>query len=113
MSENTKSNSYVELACRYIAENYMHGIGVADISAYVAIDRTYLYRLFLREKGVSTSKYLQSFRLERAKELLSDGKIPLLDVHREVGFTYRSRFVKMFRKAYGLTPADYVKSKNE
>ena len=109
MSEDIKGRSYVELACLYIDENYMNDIGVADISAYVAVDRTYLYRLFLREKGISTSKYLQSVRLERAREMLDEGKIPLSEVHLAAGFKSRSRFAKMFRAVYGIMPADYAK----
>ena len=104
----TKHSGYIEAACEYIKNNYMNDITVADISAHVAIDRTYMYRLFCREKGISPSKYLQRVRLEAAKELMDKGGHPLSEIPKLAGFHSRSRFAAIFKAEYGVLPRDYI-----
>ena len=106
-----KGSNYVKKACAYIEKNCMNDITVGDISAYVAIERTYLYRLFLKENGVSPSKYLQSVRLELARKLMDEGKLTVGEIPSLAGFKNRSRFAAMFKRAYGVTPAEYVKNR--
>jgi len=101
-------SGYTEAACEYIKNNYMNDITVADISAYVAIDRTYLYRLFCREKGISPSKYLQKVRLEAAKALMDKGGHSLSDIPKLAGFHNSSRFAVMFKSKYGVSPREYI-----
>ena len=104
-----KADTYINDACAFIDNNFAEDIGVSAVAAHVAIDRTYLYRIFLREKGISPLKYLQTVRLERARAMLEDGKIPLSEVHLAAGFKNRSRFSRLFKTVYGVTPAEYAK----
>jgi len=103
-----QASEYVKAACAYIEKNYMNDISVVDISACVAIERTYLYRLFIKKKGISPSKYLQGVRLAHARTLLDSGEVPLGEVSVLSGFKNRSRFAAMFTKAYGVSPAEYM-----
>ena len=106
-----KDVGYIVKACEYIEENYMNDLSVADIAAYVAIDRTYLYRLFCREKGLSPSKYLQYVRLEASRAMMDEKKYTLSDIPGRAGFRNRSRFAEMFKKMYGVSPKVYYDEK--
>ena len=108
-----KGTDYVKLACAYIEKNYMNDITVGDISAHVAIERSYLYRLFLKEKGISPSKYLQTVRLKRTKEMLEEGKLSLGEIPALAGFKNRSRFAVMFKRTYGVSPAERESGKQK
>jgi AraC-like DNA-binding protein len=49
-------------------------------------------------------------RIERAKGLLGDKKLSILDVALEVGFTSAQYFSTVFRRIQGITPSDYRRS---
>ena len=54
-NENAKS-IYVEQAIDYIYKNYDKNIAIGDMANYLNVDRTYLYRLFKKECGLSPQK---------------------------------------------------------
>lgn len=47
------------------------------------------------------------YRMERARELLTAGKLNVTEVAREVGFTNRGYFAAAFRKKFGVNPKAY------
>lgn len=47
--------------------------------------------------------------LERAKELLRDGKVKIKDIHSQVGFTSAHYFGTWFKKNTGVTPSEFRK----
>jgi AraC-like DNA-binding protein len=47
-------------------------------------------------------------RLDRARELLLDGRLSVTDVSRAVGYSSASHFIKEFRSRFGTTPRAYV-----
>ena len=105
------SNSYVEKACEYIHNNYQKYIGVSDVAAHVAIDRTYLFKQFCAHVGMSPSKYIKLIRLSHAKELIDRGNIPLSEIPKLSGFCSRSRFTEIFKSEYGISPKDYANNR--
>ena len=59
---STSENSHLEKAVAFIKNNYYKSISVQTLSDYVGVDRTYLYRLFVRKFGISPKKYGASGR---------------------------------------------------
>lgn len=53
------------------------------------------------------------YRMERARELLVDGKLNVTEVAREVGFTNRGYFAAAFRKKFGVNPKAYSRVVNQ
>ena len=53
--------------------------------------------------------YVSALRLERAKELLRDGKVKIKDIHSQVGFTSAHYFGTWFKKNTGVTPSEFRK----
>ena len=106
--ENVKS-IYVERAIDYIFENYNKNITIADISNYLNIDRTYLYRLFKKECGISPQKYLLNFRLRVAVNKLECTQLSIMEIAELCGFNDVSSFCHQFKKAYNDTPLNYRK----
>ncbi|MBM4176010.1 MAG: helix-turn-helix transcriptional regulator [Ignavibacteria bacterium] len=57
--------------------------------------------------------FINSYRIEEAKKILSDTekkKLTILEILYEVGFNSKSVFNTVFKKNTGLTPTDYRKS---
>jgi len=66
--------------------------------------------LFREEIGESPRNYVESVRLEHARRLLVEGKLPIAAVSRSVGFTDEFYFANRFRKLTGLSPRAYRQS---
>jgi AraC family transcriptional regulator len=56
---------------------------------------------------LTPSKYIRRVRIERAKALLSDSGLPIVDVAVQVGFADQSHFTAAFREATSMTPRTY------
>ena len=57
------ANSYVQKGIEYISSNYSYHITVEDISAYVGLSRSQLFRSFESVLGQSPKEYLTDFRM--------------------------------------------------
>jgi AraC-like DNA-binding protein len=71
----------------------------------------HLMRLFKKHLGMSPHSYLVQLRLERAKELLSQGN-PIADAALRAGFSDQSHLTRRFKQRYGLTPGTYLQQKS-
>lgn len=99
--------TYVANALKYIQYNYANDIGVNDISQYVGISRSQLYRAFLQDFGVSPHNYLQTYRINEACSLLQDPAYSVTEVAGSVGFNDPLYFSRVFKSIKGCTPSDY------
>ena len=71
------------------------------------ITEAYFSRLFHKQAGVTFKQYLTSLRLEYARQLLEENKIPIIDVGYECGFNTPSQFYRAFKRAYKTAPSAY------
>lgn len=98
---------YYKQAKHYIEDNYSLSISVSDVAFNVGLDRTYLYRLFMKYKGVSPSDYLSAYRLKKAAEMLENKELSINEISLSVGFKDTAYFYKVFTKMYKTTPKKY------
>lgn len=98
---------WVMLAKEYIASNYHKPLSVEQIAEEIHIDRQYLRNLFVKYTGMSTKKYLNSYRLERAAKLLDIKNIGVGIVASSVGYSDQLSFSKAFKKHFGMSPSEY------
>ncbi len=106
-AERTQGNAYVRKAMEFIQYNYASRIQVEDIAAYVNINRSYLYSLFVREIGMSPKDYLVTCRLTRAAEMLDYTQLSVESIALSCGYRDPAVFTKAFRKKFGLSPIRY------
>jgi two-component system response regulator YesN len=102
--------SVVDKAKRYISEQ----IGEQDLSreavaSHVFLNPDYLTRIFKKETGMSLSDYLQTTRIDYAKELLAGTGQSVSDIAIASGYSNLSYFSTIFKKATGMNPVDYRK----
>lgn len=113
--ENTRGKSNVKLKDTCVAkglefmENYYNtGISVDSVTNAIGVERSYFYRLFKSQVGVSPIDYLTTLRINRSKALIESG-IDLKTVAASVGINDIYYFSKLFKKTEGLTPSAYRK----
>lgn len=77
-----------------------------EISQKVGISSRQLERLFHQHLGMSPAQYYMELRLERAKHLLQQSSMSILQIATACGFSSTSYFSRCYRKKYGLSPRE-------
>lgn len=103
----SQEERYYQLALDYITNNYTYDLKVQDIANYVGIDRTYLYKIFMKTAGISPKQYLLQFRIREAGKLLQSQKYTVTETAYSCGFRDTAAFCTCFRQQIGITPKQY------
>lgn len=98
----------VSAALTYIREHYSEPVTVNDMAEKVNLSPSSFSHLFREVTGSSPYQFLKEIRLDRARELLLEGRLSVTDVSRAVGYSSASHFIKEFRSRFGTTPRAYV-----
>jgi AraC family transcriptional regulator of adaptative response / DNA-3-methyladenine glycosylase II len=80
------------------------GAGLEEIAAQFEISSRQLRRIVQKELGVSPIELLQTRRLLLAKQLLTETKLPVIDVAFASGFSSLRRFNDAFSSHYRMPP---------
>jgi AraC family transcriptional regulator of adaptative response / DNA-3-methyladenine glycosylase II len=97
-------------AARFIEDDRLEDASLVDLAASLDVTDRHLRRVFQQEFGVSPVEYAQTQRLLLAKRLLTDTRLPVLDVAMASGFASLRRFNHLFRTRYRMTPSDLRRS---
>ncbi len=90
----------------YLQEHYMDGISLEETAEDFFVSKEYLSKIFKQETGKGFSEYLTGLRMEKAKELIVEYKIPIKDVSERVGYIDQAHFYKTFKKYFNMTPGE-------
>ncbi|GIW75954.1 MAG: hypothetical protein KatS3mg104_1017 [Phycisphaerae bacterium] len=83
------------------------GFGVGDLARILECSREHLARQFQQATGLSPMAYLSRVRLQWAAHELRSSEDKLEVVARKCGFSSANYLCRMFRKRWGVTPAQY------
>ena len=100
-------HTYIQDALNFINSNYMHSITVQEIADYVNLSRSYLYKMFIKNLGISPQRYLINLRMYKATLLLKGTKLPIGEVSSSVGYSDSLLFSKTFSKHFSMSPLNY------
>jgi AraC family transcriptional regulator len=101
------SGHRLQLVREFIADNYGTDLSIADLAQVAGMSAFHFAREFKRSTGTTPHQYLIKFRIQRAKELLAESKLPLVEVGFRSGFSHQSHFTRLFRRITGTTPQSY------
>lgn len=82
-------------------------VRLQEIAHAAGMSPYYFARLFKRSTGLAPHQYVIRRRLERAKQLLQNTRLPIAEVALAVGCANQSHFSALFHKATGVTPLAY------
>ena len=94
-------------AQEYIDTNLTGDATLDEIAQRVGLSAKHFARAFRQSTGVPPHRWLLQRRIERARELLEAGDLPLAEIALLCGFADQSHFTVTFKKATGLTPGAY------
>lgn len=95
-----------------ISERYGDtGLSLNAIADELGMSPIYLSRLYKQHALTPIVDAINQARMEAAKRLLLQSDMPVVDIAPQCGYTSSSYFHRMFKKSFGVTPADYRKLK--
>lgn len=98
--QNSKVLTIIEL----MEANLTEPLSLIEIADHVGLSRRQIERLFRHEMGRSPARYYLEIRLDRARHLLLQSAMPVVEVAVACGFVSASHFSKCYREVYARSP---------
>jgi len=103
----TVSHQRMRQLIEFIEANLDQPLTLDAMAAQVGISPLYLARAFKAAVGQSPHQYVLARRIERAKELLRNTEMPIIDVALSVGFSSQSHLSHWMIRHTGVPPGVY------
>ncbi|MBE9189510.1 helix-turn-helix domain-containing protein [Gloeocapsopsis crepidinum LEGE 06123] len=87
--------------------NLHHPPTLLELARQVAINQRKLKQGFRQIFGTTVFGYLHDYRMEQAKQMLTEQKLTVAQVAHAVGYSHLSHFASAFRKKFGVNPSAY------
>ncbi|KNY25660.1 response regulator transcription factor [Pseudobacteroides cellulosolvens] len=97
----------IKRAMEHIKINYSKDISLKCMAHDFNINANYLGRLFKEELGVYFTDYVNTIRVEKAKELLLTTNKSTREISMEVGYSDPNYFYSLFKKYTGISPSEF------
>ena len=88
----------------YVDTHLCRKLTLADLGGIAGLSRMHFAAAFRVATGYSPRKYLMSWRIERAKSLMSNSEMSLVEIALAAGFRNQSHFSTTFKQIAGETP---------
>jgi len=98
-------NPYITQALEYIRLNYSYDLSVMSIARHLNLNRSYFYKIFLKETGQSPQAFLRDYRLDSARQLLWQGGISVTEAAISCGFKDITHFSAAYHKKFHVKPS--------
>lgn len=108
-SVDSKDNTMVARVIDYINEYYQEPLSLELLAEQFFVSKYHLSHEFNRQMGTGIYQYIQKKRLLIARQLILAGQKPS-EVFAPCGFGDYAAFFRAFKKIYGMSPRDYVRS---
>lgn len=97
---------YVEYVMDYVQNTYMEPITVSSIAEMMALDRSYLSRVFKKKTGQTLQNYIHEVRIQEAKRLMMEDH-SIKEAAVLCGFKDAFVFSKLFTQITGMSPSEW------
>lgn len=95
----------------YVNAHYAQPITLEDGANLLSLNTEYFCRYFKKNFGKTFIEYVNSVRLSHIHDDLLNTNLPVSTLMERHGFANYRTFIKMFRAAYGCTPAELRRQK--
>lgn len=101
----------VERAIRLINDGGLDHIDLESFAAKLGIGARHLSRLFQTHLGTTPGQTAKTARVQRAKRLLDETNLPMIEIAFEAGFKSLRNFNTVFKATYRRPPS-HIKRRN-
>lgn len=97
-------------AMKHIESNYQNPkLSNAELAEQCNISEVYFRKIFTETYKTTPKQFIVEIRINKAKQLLSDGFLNIGAVAEKCGFSNQYHFCRLFKEKTGLTPTEYIK----
>lgn len=105
--ERTQTGDKIKLMMVYIHEHYAKKISIAELAGAGFCSERECFRAFQECLHMTPVEYMQSYRLQMACRMLTEGRKSMTSIGQTCGLGSSSYFGKVFREHMGCTPLEY------
>ena len=103
-----EEHTVVRQAKAFVEHHYHEQHTMQDVAARMGVSYAYFSTLFKQHTGETYSHHLTRIRMEHARHLLEEVRVPVAEVAARVGYLYPKHFTRAFKKYWGVSPRGYV-----
>ncbi|MGK7953304.1 MAG: helix-turn-helix domain-containing protein [Xenococcaceae cyanobacterium] len=97
----------------YIYAHLDRDLSLKELGIVVQMSPHYFSQLFKETTGTTPHQYVIRCRLDRAKDLLKQGKLSIAETAKQVGFVDQSHLHRYFKRLVGITPKTFLQNFNK
>jgi AraC-like DNA-binding protein len=94
-------------ACAFIDADLCGDPSVSDLARECRLSASHFARAFRQSTGMAPHRWIMKRRIERAKELLLEGELELVQIALDCGFSDQSHFTRNFGRSEGHSPGKW------
>ncbi|WP_394558881.1 GlxA family transcriptional regulator [Aquipseudomonas alcaligenes] len=107
LAEVAREESPISRVQQHILEHLDEELSVEQLAGIAGMSSRHFARVFARDVGLPPMEFVQSARIDRARNLLESSDLPLKTVAYRAGFRSVRCMRVQFGERLGLTPAQY------
>ena len=101
------SPARLRLVKGFVNDNLASSLRLSDFANLVQMGPCHFARAFKESTGLSPHQYVLRRRIDRAMEMIKEGRTSLAGIAYDVGFSSQGHFTAVFRKLTGSQPTSY------
>lgn len=110
LSYQSAENSVITPAIAYLENNFDNPeLTNAVLAQQCNISEVYFRKMFTKYYKMTPKKYIIDIRINKAKQLLTEGALKINAIADRCGFSNQYHFCRVFKERTGLTPTEYIK----
>lgn len=102
-----KNNFIINTTIQFIKENFDKDLTLETLASNCYCNPSYLSHIFKEKSNIGISEYINTIRIQEAKEMLDITSKSITEIGIRVGFNDLGYFGRVFKKIVGLTPKEY------
>ena len=112
MAYTKADENFLELLHQAIEKNLAEiDLDVEKLAKLMNMSRPTLYRKISSISNMTPNELIHIARLKKAAVLLAEGQYKMYEITEMVGYTSQTNFSRSFHKQFGMTPTEYVHTK--
>jgi AraC family transcriptional regulator len=92
---------------RFVEDNLEEPLSLDQLAQHAGMSRYYFLRCFKAATGISPLQYVIAKRVERARDMLSNGSESIAEIAYASGFSSQSHLNWAFKRHFGVTPGAF------
>lgn len=106
-ARETQISPAIRRAYELLEARYREPVSLADLAAATNRHPAYIATAFREAYGETVGDCLRRLRVDDASRSLAKTNVPIAEIALAAGFANQSHFTRVFKRATGITPAEY------